>query len=47
MQLGDVKMTFANTESLENFIGCKPNTSTDLGVKKFIRWYRDYYTIKK
>ena len=43
MQPGDVKATYANTESLENEINFKPNTSINVGIKKFISWYISYY----
>ena len=43
MQPGDVKATYANTESLENEIKFKPNTSINFGIKKFISWYISYY----
>ena len=43
MQPGDVKSTFANTVLLENEINFKPNTSIDVGIKKFISWYISYY----
>ena len=45
MQPGDVKETYANTELLQKFIGFKPNTSIDKGIKEFIRWYLEYYKI--
>ena len=43
MQPGDVKATYANTKSLEKEINFKPNTSINLGIKKFINWYISYY----
>ena len=43
MQPGDVKATYANTQSLENEINFKPNTSINVGIKKFINWYISYY----
>ena len=43
MQPGDVQATYANTESLENEINFKPNTSINVGIKKFISWYISYY----
>jgi len=43
MQPGDVKATYASTESLENEINFKPNTSINIGIKKFISWYISYY----
>ena len=43
MQPGDVETTSANTDSLEEYIGFKPNTSIENGIKKFIKWYLNYY----
>ena len=43
MQPGDVKATYANTESLEKEINFKPNTTINSGIKKFISWYISYY----
>ena len=43
MQPGDVEATYANNESLEDWIGYKPSTTIDEGVKNFIDWYLDYY----
>ena len=43
MQPGDVKATYANTQSLENEINFKPNTPINIGIKKFINWYISYY----
>ena len=43
MQPGDVESTYANTELLENYINFKPSTTIDIGIRKFIDWYLDYY----
>ena len=43
MQKGDVESTLANTQLLENWINFKPNTQLDIGLKKFVSWYKDYY----
>ena len=43
MQPGDVKATYADTESLEKEINFKPNTTINSGIKKFICWYISYY----
>ncbi len=43
MQAGDVKVTFADTTALENWIDFSPNTSLKEGVKKFIEWYSLFY----
>ena len=42
MQPGDVPATHAATDSLENYISFKPNTSVQEGVDSFVRWYRMY-----
>ena len=44
MQIGDVKATFADTELLNQWIGFKPKTSVNIGVKKFVDWYVDFYS---
>ena len=43
IQPGDVPTTFADTSSLEKWIGYKPKTSVESGIEKFIEWYRDFY----
>ena len=43
MQLGDVIETFADTKKIEDFIGFKPNTNLDTGIKKFVEWYKTFY----
>ncbi len=45
IQPGDVPATSADTTSLEEWIGFKPNTSVKEGVTRFIAWYRDFYDI--
>ena len=44
MQMGDVKATFADTDLLNQWIGFKPKTSVNIGVKKFVDWYVDFYS---
>jgi len=43
IQPGDVPATHADTSSLEEYIGFRPNTSTKDGVKRFVEWYNSYY----
>ncbi|MSQ80945.1 MAG: NAD-dependent epimerase [Candidatus Methylopumilus sp.] len=43
MQLGDVKVTSADTSELNQWVKFKPNTSIEEGIKKFIDWYKNYY----
>lgn len=43
MQTGDVFETYADISKINNDFGYKPITSIELGVSKFIKWYREYY----
>ena len=45
IQPGDVKTTSADINSLNNFINFKPNTPVTVGVKKFVDWYRSFYSV--
>ena len=45
IQPGDVEATYSNSKSLEEYIGFKPNTSIDKGIKNFIKWYLSYYKL--
>lgn len=46
MQPGDVKSTAADTKSLENWVQFRPDTSVELGVSRFVDWYKNYYGIR-
>ena len=43
MQAGDVPITFADTSALERDFGFKPSTSLRDGLRKFAKWYKEYY----
>ena len=43
MQPGDVPVTFADTAPLERDFGFKPSTSLREGIRKFARWYKEFY----
>jgi UDP-glucuronate 4-epimerase len=43
MQMGDVPATFANTDLLERVTGYRPSTPINVGVPRFVDWYRHYY----
>ena len=45
MQPGDVPVTYADTSSLEEDTGFKPNTSLRIGLRKFASWYKEFYKI--
>ncbi|MCG2590423.1 NAD-dependent epimerase [Rhodohalobacter sulfatireducens] len=44
IQPGDVPKTWADVEPLNNLTGFRPQVSVREGVKKFINWYKKYYT---
>jgi UDP-glucuronate 4-epimerase len=43
MQMGDVKESFADIEAIRRDLGFEPTTSIDVGVPKFVEWYRTYH----
>lgn len=45
MQAGDVPITYADTSKLEEDFGFKPSTSLREGLRKFARWYKEFYKI--
>lgn len=42
---GDVLATYADIDALEKDVGFKPKTPIEVGIPRFIEWYRDYYTV--
>lgn len=45
MQMGDVPATYADVEALVQDVGFAPKTPIEMGVARFVAWYRDYYGI--
>ena len=45
MQPGDVPVTYADTSALEQDFGFKPSTSLREGLRRFARWYKEYYKV--
>jgi len=43
MQPGDVPKTFADVDALVADIGFQPKTPIEVGVQRFVDWYRDFY----
>lgn len=43
MQAGDVEITYADTSSLERDFGFKPQTTLNVGLREFAKWYKKYY----
>lgn len=45
MQPGDVAATFADTSALEHDTGYVPATPIEVGVARFVAWYRGFYGV--
>ncbi len=45
MQLGDVKESFADIEKSKKMLNYEPSTNIEVGVRKLISWYLDYYKL--
>ena len=43
MQPGDVPDTCADVTALRNDVGYTPSTPVEVGVPRFVEWYRAYY----
>lgn len=43
MQPGDVPVTYADTNALEEDFGFRPSTSLRDGLRKFAEWYKEFY----
>ena len=43
MQKGDVHSTLSDSSLLRRITGYNPKTSYKVGIKKFLKWYLDYY----
>jgi UDP-glucuronate 4-epimerase len=45
IQPGDVPTTYADVSDLTRDVGFKPDTSIEVGVERFVDWYRAYYQV--
>ncbi|MFO0827480.1 MAG: NAD-dependent epimerase [Phycisphaerales bacterium] len=45
LQPGDVPDTSADVQALSDAVGYRPNTPVEVGVKRFVEWYRAYYKV--
>ena len=45
MQDGDVPATQADVSALESDFGYRPQVAVEEGVKRFVEWYRSYYSV--
>jgi len=46
LQAGDVPDTWADVEDLAADVGYRPQTPVEIGVRRFVDWYLDYYKVK-
>jgi UDP-glucuronate 4-epimerase len=47
MQPGDVAETYADVTALARDIGYKPSTPIEIGVGRFVEWYRSFYGVDR
>jgi UDP-glucuronate 4-epimerase len=47
LQDGDVPETYADVEDLIKAVDFRPSTPIEVGVGRFIDWYKEYYNVKK
>ena len=45
MQPGDVSKTFADVSDLQNDLNYKPDITIKVGIRNFINWYKEYFSI--
>jgi len=45
MQDGDVQDTYADISAIQRDLGFEPTTSIDLGVPRFVEWFRRYHGV--
>lgn len=45
MQDGDVPVTYADTSKLNQAVGFSPNTNLQLGIDRFVAWFREYHKL--
>lgn len=45
MQPGDVPATYADVDDLIKDVGFKPETPLEVGIQRFVAWYREYYGV--
>jgi UDP-glucuronate 4-epimerase len=45
LQMGDVPATYADIDDLARDFGFHPRTSIEVGIRRFVEWYREYYGV--
>jgi UDP-glucuronate 4-epimerase len=47
LQPGDIPATYADVDDLVRDVGFRPATSIDVGIKRFVEWYREYFGVSQ
>ncbi|MEB3146001.1 MAG: NAD-dependent epimerase [Cylindrospermopsis raciborskii 1523720] len=45
LQPGDVTISYADVDDLIQDVNFKPDTPIEVGVRQFVKWYREYYQV--
>ncbi len=45
LQAGDVPATYADIDDLTKDVGFRPNTPIEVGIPRFVKWYREFYEV--
>ncbi|MBM4135000.1 MAG: NAD-dependent epimerase [Nitrospira sp.] len=45
LQPGDVPVTFADVADLTEAVGFRPETPIEIGIPRFVDWYRQFYSV--
>jgi UDP-glucuronate 4-epimerase len=45
MQMGDVHATYADIDDLVREVGFQPHTPIEVGISRFVSWYRNFYQV--
>jgi UDP-glucuronate 4-epimerase len=46
LQAGDVPETYADVDDFMCAVGFQPSTPIEVGIERFVAWYREYYGVK-
>ena len=44
-QPGDMEATFADVDDLVRDVGFRPSTKIEVGMERFVKWYREFYGV--
>ena len=47
LQKGDIKKTSASIKKIQKQVNFKPKVSINIGIPKFINWFKEYYGFQR